>query len=113
METIMRRILGALALVLVTAPAGAQTMTGFGKVTLLRTGWNADSFAVVTAAPLANPAHCPTPDGYISLKPAAGYGTYYDAAKLAFQTNANAQVTVDNTACVAGRPKIFGINLQR
>ena len=88
----MRRILGALALILVAAPAGAQTMTDPGKVTLLRTGWNSDSFAIVTAAPLKNPAGCPTPDGYISTKPAAGYGTYYDAAKLAFQTNTNAQV---------------------
>src|SRR3954453_8538380 len=111
MEEIMRHILGALALILVAAPAGAQTESGAGKVTLLRTGWNADSFAVVTSAGFTNPAGCSIPDGYISLKPAPGYSTYYDAAKLAFQTNANVKVTVDNTTCIAGRPKIIGINL--
>jgi hypothetical protein len=111
MEKIMRRILGALALILLAAPAGAQTMGGTGKVTLLRTGWNSDSFAIATSAQFTNPAHCSTPDGYVSAKPAPGYSTYYDAAKVAFETNANVVVSVDNTMCVSGRPKIIGINL--
>jgi hypothetical protein len=113
MEKIMRRILGVLALILLAAPAGAhaQAMSGPGKVTLLRTGWNSDSFAIATSAPFLNPVNCPTPDGYISTKPAPGYNTYYDAAKLAFQMNATVVVTVDNTMCVSGRPKIIGLNL--
>ena len=108
----MRRILGALALILIAAPAGAQTMGEPGKVTLLRTGWNSDSFAIATTAPFLNPANCPVTDGYISTKPAPGYNTYYDAAKLAFLTNiSNVVVVVDNTMCVSGRPKIIGINM--
>jgi hypothetical protein len=111
MEITVKRILGALALILLAAPAGAQTMSGPGKVTLLRTGWNADSFAIETSTQFINPASCATPDGYISTKPAPGYETYYDTAKLAFQTNTNVVVVVDNTACVSGRPKLIGINL--
>jgi hypothetical protein len=106
-------ILGALALILLAAPAGAAgaTATTVGKVTLLRTGWNLDSFAIETTAPFINPAGCPDHDGYISDKPAPGYETYYDAAKLAFLVNANVVVVVDNTLCVQGRAKLIGINL--
>jgi hypothetical protein len=92
-EEVMRRILGAVA--------------------LIRTGWDADSFAVATVLPIANPAGCPIPDGYIALKPQKGYQTYYDAALLAFQINARVQVTVANTGCISGRPKLIGINLLR
>lgn len=91
----------------------AQTMTGPVNVTMIRTGWNADAFAVVTLQPIANPAHCPIADGYIAQKPQPGYGTYYDAALLAFDKNARVQVTVANTDCVAGRPKLIGLNLLR
>jgi hypothetical protein len=106
-------ILGALALILLAAPAGAEgaTATMVGTVTLLRTGWNLDSFAIETTAPFINPAGCPDHDGYISDKPAPGYETYYDTAKLAFRLNAYVVVTVDNTVCVQGRAKLIGINL--
>jgi hypothetical protein len=93
--------------------AGAQTMTGPVNVNQIRTGWNADSFAVVTVQAITNPAKCPIADGYISTKPAKGYGTFFDAAKLAFQLNARVQVAIDNSACVSGRPKIIGINVLR
>ena len=109
----MRRILGAVALILSAAPAMAQTMTGTTTLNLIRTGWDADSFAVATVLPIANPAGCPIPDGYIALKPQKGYQTYYDAALLAFQINARVQVTVANTGCISGRPKLIGINLLR
>lgn len=109
----MRTVFGALTLILAAAPAMAQTMTGAGPITLLRTGWNADSFAVATQSPFVNPAHCPIVDGYISSKPAPGYDTYYRAALLGFDKNARVQVTVDNAKCVAGRPKLIGINLVR
>jgi len=106
-------ILGALALILLAAPAGADgaTATAVGVVTQLRTGWNLDSFAIETSAPFKNPANCPDHDGYISDKPAPGYETYYDAAKLAFLMNARVVVIVDNTVCVQKRAKLIGINL--
>jgi hypothetical protein len=102
-----------MAVILSAAPAVAQTITGPVNVTMIRTGWNADSFAVVTQQPHVNPARCPVPDGYIALKPQPGYATYYDAALLAFQMNARVQMSVDNAGCISGRPKIIGINLLR
>jgi hypothetical protein len=110
----MRRILGALALILFAVPAVAQTASQPGTVTLLRTGWNLNSFGIQTSAPFINPVGCPAHDGYVSTKPAPGYDTFYDAAKLAFLTDVNTVVVVvDNNACSAGRPKIIGINLSR
>jgi hypothetical protein len=113
MEEVMRHILGALILILTAAPALAQTTTQIGRVTMVRTGWDADSFAVVTTSPLVNPGGCPTPDGYIAFQPQKGYTTYYAAALLAFELNVRVQVTVANTGCIAGRPKLIGINLLR
>jgi hypothetical protein len=109
----MRSMFTALALVVVATPAWSQTMIP-GTITMIRTGWNADSFAVVTAEPIANPAHCPTPDGYISERSLPGYNTYYAAALTAYATNSKVIVTVHNTQCgPAGRPKLIGINLTR
>jgi hypothetical protein len=114
MEQDMRLILGALALILAaTGPGMAQTVTGPLNVTTIRTGWNADSFAIVTLQPIANPAHCALPDGYIALKPQPGYGTYYEAALVALQSNLRIQMSVDNAACIAGRPKMIGVNVLR
>src|SRR3954470_1496110 len=83
-EKAMRCILAALALILVAAPASAQTTTQVSRITMLRTGWNLDSFAVVLDTAIVNPFGCTAPDGYASTKPAPGYATYYEAAKLAF-----------------------------
>ena len=91
------------------APAMAQVVTATVNLTMVRTGWNADSFGIVTSQPIVNPAHCPIPDGYVSTKPAPGYATYYDAAKLAWQTSKRVQVSIDVALCVAGRPKVIGI----
>lgn len=109
----MRPALGALTLILAAAPAMAQTTTGPGLITLVRTGWNAESFAVATQSAFVNPAGCPIQDGYVSTKPVPGYDTYYRAALLGFDRNARVQVTVANAGCAAGRPKIIGINLLR
>lgn len=109
----MRSILGAMAVILSAVPAMAQTITGPVNVTMIRTGWNADSFAVVTQQPHANPAGCPIPDGYVALRPQPGYATYYDAALLAFQLNARVQMSVANVECISGRPKIIGVNVLR
>ena len=79
----------------------------------VRTGWNADSFAVETAEGVVNPALCPTPDGYISEKSFPGYDTYYRAVLTAFIWSPKVVITVDNVRCWAGRPVIVGINLTK
>jgi hypothetical protein len=78
----MRALIFALALVGIASPGFAQTSTG-ASITGVRTGWNADSFAVTTLETIVNPAGCPTPDGYISDKSFPGYNTYYAAALTA------------------------------
>ncbi len=85
--------------------------TGSVSITEIRTGWNADSFAVVTAETIMNPARCTNPDGYISDKSLPGYETYYAAALTAIAARRRAVVTVDNLQCFAGRPKIVGITV--
>jgi hypothetical protein len=106
-----RTLLVALAIFGIASPAFSQTMTN-GLITGIRTGWNADSFAIETAEPIVNPAHCSTPDGYISEKSKPGYNTYYSAALNAFTWSPRVVVTVHNSACYAGRPVLIGINLK-
>jgi hypothetical protein len=98
---------------MLAAAAGVSAQTSQqGSITVVRTGWNADSFALVTAEPIVNPARCPSPDGYISEKSSAGYQTYYSAALTAVASRLRVVVTVHNTECgFAGRPKLIGINL--
>lgn len=91
-------------------PVGAQTMTN-GTISMIRTGWNDDSYAVVTVERLPNPARCATPDGYISHKSLPGYSTYYAAALAAYAAHRRVMLVVHNTECFAGRPKLIGINL--
>jgi hypothetical protein len=80
-------------------------------VTGVRTGWNSDSFAVMTREPIANPAHCHSPDGYIAQIADPGYRTYYAAALTAYVTKNAVTVTIDPTACLSDRPKLIGIDL--
>lgn len=105
----------AIGVIGLATPAGAVTMTTETTVTLLRTGWDADSFAVVTAAPIINPAHCATPDGYITAKSFPGYQTYYWAAQQAFidayYNLPDVTIAVDDSRCFAGRPLLVGINI--
>src|SRR5215467_10322600 len=70
----------------------------------IRTGWNADQFAIVTNEPIANPAGCPTPDGYVTDSSQPGYNTYYVAAITAFVERAQIVVVAAEQGCVAGRP---------
>jgi hypothetical protein len=107
----MRALYIASALIAITSPVFAQTMT-VTSISGVRTGWNFDSFAVETKEPIVNPANCPTPDGYISDINLPGYNTYYAAALTAFSTSPTVVVTVHDTECgPAGRPKLIGINL--
>lgn len=108
----MLRLLIAISLAGAGA-AGAQTMTGAVTTSMVRTGWNSDSFAVVTAAPIINPAGCRTPDGYISEKSLPGYDTYLAAALTAFSLNVPVVIAVHNSQCFADRPVMIGINLAR
>ena len=103
-----------IALSLGTAPvvASAQTMRT-GTITMVRTGWNVDAFAIVTAEPIANPAGCPSADGYLSQKEAPGYSTYYAAALTGYLAGKPAVFTVHDAQCEFGRPKLIGINLPR
>jgi hypothetical protein len=108
----MSRFYLAALLAGLSSPLFAQTMTN-ASVTMIRTGWNDDSFAVVTAEAVSNPANCPTADGYISGKSLPGYSTYYAAALTAFVARRRIVVTVHNSECWNGRPKLIGINLTR
>ena len=109
----LRPVTLILAAIAMSAPVGlsAQTMQPPAAVTMVRTGWGADSFAVVTAGPVGNPAGCSTPDGYISDKSLPGYQTYYSAALAAITSRLRVVVTVHNTRCFQNRPVLIGINL--
>lgn len=106
----MRRALALLSSVLLAAPALAQTHVN-GSISLLRTGWNTDSFAVVLNVPNQDPAFCGTNDGYITHSSLPGYKTYYAAALTAFSMKQPVTVVVHNTECFGGRPKLIGINM--
>ena len=84
-------------------------------ITMIRTGWNAESFAIETMEPISNPAGCPTADGYVTDSTQSGYHTYYAAALLAFAERATVIVVVAAVPlqCVSGRPKLIGINIVR
>jgi hypothetical protein len=85
------------------------------QITMIRTGWNAEQFGIVTVAPIQNPSRCLTPDGYVTDSTQPGYQTYYAAALLAFAERATVIVVVSDVAgdCVASRPKLIGINIVR
>ena len=93
-------------------PAVAQQSPPVGALTMVRTGWNDDFFAVTTAAPVINPAGCPSPDGYGSERSAPGYQTLYSAALTALVARRVVVVIVHNSQCTSfGRPKLIGINI--
>ncbi|CAI8887778.1 hypothetical protein [Methylocaldum szegediense] len=101
----------AAAAAALSVPAAGQPVSQAGSITMIRTGWNLDSFAVVTAEPIVNPAGCPTPDGYTSDKSFPGYETFYSAALTAFIARRRVIMVVDDTQCIHDRPKIVGINV--
>jgi hypothetical protein len=108
----MRCLVIALAFVAIATPAVSQTMVG-STINMIRTGWNDDAFAIVTVEPIHNPANCPEPDGYLSLKSLPGYNTYYAAALTAYAAKQPIVVTIHNTECAGTRPKLIGINMAR
>jgi hypothetical protein len=79
----MRLALAALVLVTFACPAAALSATWTspsGLITMIRTGWDLESFAIVTQQPIYNPGNCSTPDGYLTDSSKPGYNTYYAAA---------------------------------
>lgn len=92
-------------------PALAQTHLT-GAISLVRTGWGADQFAVALNVPAVDPAGCGTPDGYITHAAFPGYRTYYAAALTAYASKRPVTVVVHDAECFLGRPKLIGINLQ-
>lgn len=91
----------------------AQTVVGPVTVKRVRTGWDAEAFAVETGSTISNPAGCSAPDGYVSDVSQAGYKTHYSAILTAYALGKNAVIVVHNTICgFAGRPKIIGVNLE-
>ena len=107
-----RTLLALMSLIACTAPALSQTSLN-GTITMIRTGWNVDDFAIVTAESIVNPANCPTADGYLSMHTLPGYSTYYAAALTAYSLNNPVVITVHNSQCAAGRPMLIGINMGR
>lgn len=94
------------------APAQTPRSTPSTSVTMVRTGWGTDSFAVVTSEPrLVNTAGCRIPDGYISDRSQPGYQTYYSAALTAITSHLRVVVTVHNSLCINDRPVLIGINI--
>ena len=109
---ILNQLIGAAIVVFTVGGSSAMAQShAVGSVTMVRTGWNADSFAVVTAEPIINPAGCPEPDGYISDKSLPGYATYYAAALTAIAARRRVVIAVHNSECFGTRPKILGINI--
>jgi hypothetical protein len=108
------RVIGLAFFALVGATAVAEPASIQTQITMIRTGWNRDQFAIVTVAKIQDPAKCATaPDGYLTDSTQPGYQTYYAAALLAFAERATVVVVVDDHACLAGRPKLIGINIVR
>jgi len=90
--------------------AYAQTMV-YGKITTVRTGWSEDSIGVVLDQRTPNPASCPNAAGAISHKSLPGYATYVSAALAALTWGKRVKVTVHNTECYGGWPKLIGLDV--
>jgi len=101
-----------LGVIVPTTTVLAAQQAGPLPITRIRTGWNADSFAIETNQAVAtNPANCPSSDAYLSDSSQPGYKTYYAATLTAFSLGKPIVVIVSDTECVAGRPEILGIYL--
>jgi hypothetical protein len=126
----MRFALAALILVGFTLPAVSQVTTPASLITMIRTGLDSESFAIVTQGPILNPEGCPTPDGYVADSSRPGYNTYYAAALAAYVSRIPVRVTIPVMVtqptlsqglahvppiffqpCEQGRPRLIGIEI--
>src|SRR5690242_5076888 len=95
-----------IALLALAFESSAQAQTAMtGTISMIRTGWNDDSYAVVTAEPMPNPAGCQRADGYITNKSLPGYSTYYAAALTAYATHRRVMLIAHDGECYGPWPK--------
>jgi hypothetical protein len=95
-------------------PAFADQKVGPTQITEIFTGHEKDQFGIHTVAPQINPSgsqDCNQGPGYATDSNQPGYRTFYAAALLAFAMRRNVEVVVDDEGCVAGRPRLIGINI--
>jgi hypothetical protein len=122
----MRRLLLlAIAVIGIATPAVPQEdrryevrITNWHRILELRTGWNADSFAIVVSEDMMgrgqwfNPSYCSHADGFVAEKSAPGYETYYEAALMAYANHQEVQIAVSPFDCALDRPRLIGINVR-
>ena len=86
---------------------------GAGLVTIkrIRTGWDADQFAIETKEAIVNPANCPVADAYAAHAARPGYKEHYTAALTAMYAGRPVQVIVSDNDCIASRPRIMGLHV--
>lgn len=107
------------AALLFVAPIAAMAQTQSTNVIRgIGTGYAQDQFIIFTPAFLpatANPANCPSPDGYATRIDYLGYKTHLSTAQLAFALDKPVTVTVSNTAgdCLDGRPRMISVSVYR
>jgi len=96
-------------------PAFAADQKVTTQITMIFTGHEKDLFGIHTVAPQINPSNNPecNQPGYATDSSQPGYHTFYAAALLAFAERADVEVVVDDEGCVAGRPKLIGLNIKR
>ncbi|PMQ04532.1 hypothetical protein DyAD56_14130 [Dyella sp. AD56] len=98
------------ATVMNTSVSMAQTVVYPVQITEVATGWADATIGVYTDKPVVNPAHCPTPDLYVSEAADPGNRTYYAAALTALANKLTTTLVISNTACSAtGRPKLWAV----
>jgi hypothetical protein len=103
-----------LSLLVVSYPPAFADQKVTGPITRIFTGHEKDQFGI-HVAPQINPSGNPdcNQPGYATDSDQPGYHTFYAAALLAFAERATVEVLVDDEGCVAGRPKLIGINILR
>lgn len=96
-----------------TPEIGQFGIVGTGNVTItrIRTGLDADQFAIVTREPMINPAGCAVPDGYVATATKGGYKETYAAALSAMYSGKQVQVTLSDLDCAAQRPRVMGVQV--
>jgi hypothetical protein len=102
----------ALATLLVTSPfsARADTVSDWGFISWISTGWVVDSMAVMTTAPLANPGCHTTDAGYATNPDDAGHQLHHSVLMMAFAMNK--QVQIRASGCVFDKPRIISVSIK-